>query len=77
MEIEMISANHLPKFTYDQLIHVNRINTTQNAILSACSQGLQVAVVSFELTANEVSYLTLYGYRVFTSIGGTSIFWVH
>lgn len=73
----MISASHLPNFKYEQLIHPNRISTIQDKIVEANRNGEKVAIVSFGLTPNEESYLTLYGYRVFTNNTGTRVFWTH
>lgn len=71
----MIAANHLPKFDNEQLINANKMSLIEHSIVSANSLGFKVACVNVELTANEETYLTLYGYRAFSTEAGTGIFW--
>ncbi len=74
----MISVHELPKIHDQQLLHADRIELIYNDILKSNSKGLEVVSVPWELTANEVAYFKLYGYRVIPSkVIGDFIFWTH
>ena len=71
----MIPAWQLPKCTKEQEINIDKINLLSHIIKEANKKGDTYVHTVITLSRADISYLTLYGYRVKQCKSFTDIFW--